>query len=79
MSALAVPSVRTVTDHPTPKPTEPTSRHNVLRVDELTWRDPEEPQEERPRWYWPLFAAMLVALAVAMIVWPVVVFRAVFP
>jgi hypothetical protein len=47
--------------------------------------DPEEetePIEEetvRPRWYWPLFAAMLAALAVAAVLWPIVVYQALIP
>jgi hypothetical protein len=61
-----------VTDHPpvpladhTPDGEEPDS--------------PADRRQERPRWYWPLFAAMLLALAVAAFVWPIVVFHAVVP
>jgi hypothetical protein len=46
--------------------------------DELIWTEPGE-KEERPSWYWPLFAVMLAALAVAMVVWPVVVYQALVP
>jgi hypothetical protein len=46
--------------------------------DELVFTEPGE-EQERPRWYWPLFAAMLAALAVAMVVWPIVVYQALVP
>ena len=38
-----------------------------------------EDRAERPRWYWPLFVAMLAALAVALTVWPIVVYQALIP
>jgi len=35
--------------------------------------------EARPRWYWPLFAAMLLVLVASAMLWLVVVFKAVVP
>lgn len=70
-SAEQVPATQPATDQ--------ASRKAALRVDELIWADPDEGEDERPRWYWPLFAVMLAALATAIVAWPVVVYQALVP
>jgi hypothetical protein len=71
-----------VTDH-TPLPLDDSTP--ILPTADVPTGNEGEPDspvdagEARPGWYWPLFAAMLLVLAACLMVWPVIVFKAIVP